>query len=263
MKYSFYCLPLKQNVKAKVTGIVKKKSFGIKGEYKHKGKTYNCHKVCSKAEAERVSKESGIDITYPGMEAKASENVAEAVRAYAEELNQQNRERRAQTDIDRKAFDKIERGIAGIMSAIEDGMYQPSMKTRMDDLERQKVEILARMEDVPADVPDIHPNIAQIYKAKVTQLNDALADPELHNQAAEAIRALVGEVVLMPGDKRGEVNATLRGELMGILDIVSGRKTQNRSQVITKEVACPRYQHYPSTILDGFIWDVLKAIIIR
>jgi len=174
----------------------------------------------------------------------SAENVAEAVRAYAEELNQQNRERRAQTDIDRKALDKIERGIAGIMSAIEDGMYQPSMKTRMDDLEQQKVEILARMEDVPADVPDIHPNIAHIYKTKVAQLHDALADPELHNQAAEAIRALVGEVVLMPGDKRGEVNATLRGELMGILDIVSGRKTQNRSQVITKEVACPRNQKY-------------------
>jgi len=82
MKYSFYCLPLKQNVKGKVTSIVKKKSFGIKGEYKHKGKTYNCHKVCSKAEAERVSKESGIDITYPGMEeAKASENVADVVDA--------------------------------------------------------------------------------------------------------------------------------------------------------------------------------------
>src|SRR3546814_18310381 len=92
----------------------------------------------------------------------------------------------------------------------------------------------------PADVPDIHPNIAEIYKAKVTQLSDALADPELHNQAAEAIRALVGEVVLMPGDNRGEVNATLRGELMGILDIVSGRKPQNRSQVITKANACPR-----------------------
>ena len=174
----------------------------------------------------------------------SAENVAEAVRAYAEELNQQNRERRAQTDIDRTALDKIERGIAGIMSAIEDGMYQPSMKTRMDDLEQQKVEILARMEDVPADVPDIHPNIAEIYKAKVAQLHEALADPELHNQAAEAIRALVGEVVLMPGDNRGEVNATLRGELMGILDIVSGRKTQNRSQVITKANACPRNQRY-------------------
>src|SRR3546814_5470112 len=121
----------------------------------------------------------------------------------------------------------------------------------MDDLEQQKVEILARMVDVPADVPDIHPNIAEIYKAKVTQLSDALADPELHNQAAEAIRALVGEVVLMPGDNRGEVNATLRGELMGILDIVSGRSEEHTSELqslmrISYAVFClkKKIQHY-------------------
>jgi len=175
----------------------------------------------------------------------SAENVAEAVRAYAEELNQQNRERRAQTDIDRKALEKAERGIAGIISAIEDGMYQPSMKMRMEELEQQKVDILARMEQVPDDIPDIHPNIAEIYKARVRQLSEALADPELRDQAEEAIRALVGEVVLTPGDKRGEVNATLRGEVMNILDIVSGRKTRNRSQVITKDVAAPRNQNIP------------------
>src|SRR3546814_7032510 len=123
---------------------------------------------------------------------------------------------------------------------IEDGMYQPAMKERMEELERQKAEILARMEQAPEDVPDIHPNIAEIYKAKVTQLSEALADPELHDQAAEAFRALVDEVVLEPGDKRGEVNATLRGEVMKILDIVSGRKTRNRAQVITKDVAGDR-----------------------
>jgi site-specific DNA recombinase len=39
--------------------------------------------------------------------------VAEAVRAYAEALNQQNRERRAQAEFDRNALDKVERGIAG------------------------------------------------------------------------------------------------------------------------------------------------------
>jgi len=81
MKYSFYCLPLKKNVKAKVTAVVKKKSYGIKGEYKYKGKSYNCHKVCSKAEAERVSRESGLDIQYPGIEDKASESVTEVVDA--------------------------------------------------------------------------------------------------------------------------------------------------------------------------------------
>jgi hypothetical protein len=89
------------------------------------------------------------------------------------------------------------------------------------------VRATARVEQAPEDAPDIHPNIAEIYKAKVTQLGEALADPELRDQAAEAIRALADEVVLEPDDKRGEVNATLRGEVMNILDIVSERETRN------------------------------------
>ncbi len=162
------------------------------------------------------------------------------MRVYAEALNGQNRACRAQVELDRKTLEKIERGIAGIMAAIEDGRYQPAMKDRMEELERQKADVLARMEQAPEDVPDSHPNIAEVYKAKVTQLSEALTDPELCDQAAEAFRALVDEVVLEPGDKRGKGNATLRGEVMNIIDIVAGRKIRDRSQVITKDVAGPR-----------------------
>lgn len=59
-----------------------------------------------------------------------AESVAEAVRAYAEEMNRLNRDRRAQAQADRKVLEKIERSIAGIIAAIEDGMYQPVMKAR-------------------------------------------------------------------------------------------------------------------------------------
>jgi DNA invertase Pin-like site-specific DNA recombinase len=172
----------------------------------------------------------------------SADAVGDAVRTYAEELNRQNHERRAHTELDRKALAKVERGIAGIMAAIEDGMYQPAMKARMDDLERQKAEIMARMAEAPADVPDIHPNIAEIYKAKVVHLTEALADPELHSEAADAIRSLVGEVVLTPGEKRGAMRAVLRGELMGILDFVAERRSHPRPEVITKGVAPPRNQ---------------------
>ena len=89
----------------------------------------------------------------------SAEAVQEAVRAYVEETNRLNHQCRAQQDTDRRALAKIERAIAGIISAIEDGMYQPSMKARMDELERQKAEIAARMAGAPADVPDVHPNI--------------------------------------------------------------------------------------------------------
>ena len=50
-------------------------------------------------------------------------------------------------------LEKIEKVIAGIIAAIEDGMYQPSMKARMDELERQKAEIIARQMKAPTDPP--------------------------------------------------------------------------------------------------------------
>lgn len=88
----------------------------------------------------------------------SAEAVKQAVRAYVEETNRLNHQRRAQQDTDRRALAKIERAIAGIISAIEDGMYQPSMKARMDELEGQKAEINARMAETPLDVPDVQPS---------------------------------------------------------------------------------------------------------
>ncbi|MFD0850610.1 recombinase family protein [Sphingosinicella xenopeptidilytica] len=148
------------------------------------------------------------------------EKVEAAVKAYAQHINDTNRERRAKADTDRQALGKVERAIAGIMAAIEDGMYQPAMKARMAELERQKADITARLSEAPASVPDIHPGIAEVYRRKVERLVETLDDPETRAEAAADIRSLVGKIVLFPGDKRGEVHATLHGELMGILDFV-------------------------------------------
>ncbi|KND59713.1 hypothetical protein BVER_00450c [Candidatus Burkholderia verschuerenii] len=172
----------------------------------------------------------------------SSAAVAEAVRAYADEMNRLNRDRRTQTATDRKALSKIEKAIAGIMAAIEDGLYQPSMKARMEDLERQKVEIAERLAQAPADLPDVHPNVANLYRLRVERLADALDDPDGGRQAAEALRSLIGEIVLTPGAKRGEVHATLRGELFGILDFIKDEEKQDCSPFMPAVVACPRNQ---------------------
>jgi len=72
------------------------------------------------------------------------EKVQAAVAAYTGHINRANREQRAQRDADARALEKIERAIAGIVTAIEDGLYQPVMKARMAELEEQKAEIAAR-----------------------------------------------------------------------------------------------------------------------
>ncbi|ARN81070.1 hypothetical protein [Methylocystis bryophila] len=172
----------------------------------------------------------------------SADTVAEAVRAYHEEVNRLNHDRRAQNEVDRRALDKIERAISAILGAIEDGMYQPAMKARMEELETQKTEIASRMAQADPILPDVHPNVANIYRARVATFTEALSSSDGGREAAEAIRSLIGEVVLTPGEKRGQLNAELRGELMGILDLTRSPSNSTGSQITTHEAARPRNQ---------------------
>ena len=47
---------------------------------------------------------------------------------------------------------------------------------------------------------------------------EALQHPQERDEAAEAIRALIERITLAPGPKRGEIAATLHGDLGAILE---------------------------------------------
>ena len=148
----------------------------------------------------------------------APEAAAEAMKAYAEETNRLNRERRASGATDRKELADIEKKIATMVAVIEDGGYARGMMDRMRELEARQDEIAERLSSAPVDLPDIHPNIAIVYRRKVERLAEALADPRDRDEAADAIRGLVERIVLTPGAKRGEMNAALHGDLGTILE---------------------------------------------
>ena len=202
----------------------------------------------------RGSCDNGRTIRRDAIEARAltgltdklvsPEAVSEAVRAYHEQKNRLNHERRAQAGAERQALGKIERAIKGIMAAIEDGLYRPSMKARMSELEQQKADLEARLREAPADIPDVNPNVAEVYRRNVIGLATALKDPDSGRKAAAMIRSLIGEVVMTPGAKRGEIKAILRGELLAILNIVADKVEISpiASRVITNTAASPRNQ---------------------
>ncbi|WP_233129145.1 DNA resolvase [Acetobacter sp. DsW_54] len=147
----------------------------------------------------------------------APEIAAEAMRAYAEETNRLNRERRSNTDVWQVEQVKVEKQIQGIIEAIKEGMFHPSMKAEMDTLEARKAELASLLSDVPDDVPDLLPSASAVYARKVGRLTDSLNRPEERLEAAEALRALIEKVVLTPGPNRGEIDAMLYGELGMIL----------------------------------------------
>ncbi len=100
--------------------------------------------------------------------------VEEAMRTYAQETNRLNRERRSNGDAWKVELAKVEKQIAGIVEAIADGMYHPSMKQKMSGLEARKIELTALLADEPAGQPDQLPNAAAVYAQKIAKLTEAL-----------------------------------------------------------------------------------------
>jgi site-specific DNA recombinase len=99
--------------------------------------------------------------------------------------------KRALTDIDRK--------IAGIMRAIEDGNYNPTLTARLSALEADKTKAETNLANaaVPAKLR-IHPNLPALYRRKIEQLQEALTPPATQVEAGEIIRSLIGRIELTP-----------------------------------------------------------------
>jgi site-specific DNA recombinase len=112
-----------------------------------------------------------------------------------------------------------------VVTVIENGGYKPALLDRLDELELQRGRLRERLAQVSATPPDVHPNVSELFRAKVARLTETLNDPADRNQAAQAIRSLITRVVLSPGPDSGEIKATLEGELGTILEWVAQRTT--------------------------------------
>ena len=98
------------------------------------------------------------------------------------------------------------------------------MLARLRELEAREDELTERLSRAPVDIPDIHPNVAGIYRRKVERLAEALQHPQERDEAADAIRALIDHITLTPGPKRGEIAAALHGDLGTILEWVGQKQ---------------------------------------
>ena len=145
------------------------------------------------------------------------------MRAYVEETNRANHERRASTAGWQTELTRLRKGLKQMLQVIEDGGYTRGMVERMREMEAREDELVALLAAQPQDVPDIHPNVAAIFKHKLKRLAETLNHPEDRQEASEAIRALIEKIVLHPGKGRGEMHATLHGQLGNLLDFAASR----------------------------------------
>jgi site-specific DNA recombinase len=162
----------------------------------------------------------------------APELVAEFVRSFQEEMNATRRTASQRRDELRRELEGVERKMAGVVKAIEDGMYSPTLKERMRGLETRKAELAAALGAQPETSPiELHPNLAELYRRKVGELEIALNDESIKAEASELLRSLIDKVELTPeAEAPNGLKAELHGDLASILSLCeSGARKQKLS----------------------------------
>lgn len=115
----------------------------------------------------------------------APDLIAEFTRAYQEEVNRLAAtagSRRADGERQLKA---VERKIRAIADAVENGLYALTMIDRMRPLEGERLALREGRPVVQSPAPVlVHPNLAELYRRRVADLEQLLADPELGSEAS-------------------------------------------------------------------------------
>lgn len=134
-----------------------------------------------------------------------------------EETNRVNRERCTSGAADRKELGPLQKKIDEIVTAIHEAGFSRALTDRLHKFEARREELKERRATVPLNISDIHPNIAGICRRKVARHAEALRKPEDRDVADSAIRGLIERIALSDGEKNGDIQITLCGDLGTIL----------------------------------------------
>ena len=124
-----------------------------------------------------------------------------------------------------------------MIAVIENGGYVSGMVDRLRELEARQDVLNERLAAIPADLPDTHPNIADIYRRRVARLAEAVDHPEDRDAAASAIRGLIERIVLTPGAKWAEMNAVLHGDLGTIFEWAGSGRKNTKTDILMPEMS--------------------------
>ncbi len=194
--------------------------------HKEKGTCRN-DRMAPRAEIERRVLDTLRDrLASPAM-------VGEFVREYHRERERLAAAARRTVDADRRRMGEIERALARHVQAIEDGLYSPALKGKIEALEGEAAEIRARIavaqEEGAGDVVTMHPDVPGRYRAMIDALQAALADSDerARAEARDAIHRLTDRVRFLPDDRfesgtreaGGKVVLEIEGELAAFLQL--------------------------------------------
>jgi site-specific DNA recombinase len=141
---------------------------------------------------------------------------------FRREMNRLRMEHRATLTAAEREIERIEVRRKKLVQSIMDGVPASEVKTELSANAVRREELKAKIAAADAPPPLLHPEMAELYRHKVTTLAQALEQPETRTEATEALRGLIDAVILTPTD--GELRIELKGNLAAMLRAATNAK---------------------------------------
>jgi hypothetical protein len=138
-------------------------------------------------------------------------------------MNRLRMEQRATISSAKREVDRIGTRIKKLSNLmLDDEIAVDEGKAEIKALDARRKELQAQLETADEAPPLLHPEMADLYRQKVTTLAQALERPETRVEATEALRGLVDAIILTPDE--GALRIELRGNLAAMLSAATNAK---------------------------------------
>ena len=152
--------------------------------------------------------------------------IATFVAEYQKEYNDLMRDVAKGRRAKEKELAAVTRQIDQIITAITEGMYHPSMKAKMTDLEDRKAILTHELDGQEEQPLRLHPGLSAVYRQKVADLTAALNAEGTKAEAAELLRSMISAIRLVP--ENGRLAIDLVGELAAIMSLGEAKNDKTR-----------------------------------
>ena len=132
--------------------------------------------------------------------------VKEFIAAFAAESNRERQMQEVGMEQRKRELAEAVRRLNGLIEAISDGLRSPGLQQKLEELEERKSRLETEVTNGPLPKPRLHPNMAELYRRKVSELEAALQDPALREEALGILRSLVQSVEIHPAKKGFDVS---------------------------------------------------------
>jgi len=157
-----------------------------------------------------------------------NENMLETfVEEFKAELGRLRKNRGSLERQTQKELNKVNAAIKRCLNFIMGGDGDPGIvRDELRNLEARKRKLERSLELVHEEQTiEFHPNMAELYRKKVTELQSLLTDEDPRQEAIDIIRSMIQRIEIHEGKERGKSDVILVGALAQILAFTQQTKT--------------------------------------